>query len=200
MRLIDRNVARAVQATTWTAFARDTSAGRGRHQFFNFAKPTQVLRSPIDQVPSSSAPPTRCSDARAKGGEVTIQGDFPTIEGDDVMMRQAFSNLVRNAIEAVATVPRSEDSDRWPRRGSNLRCRSMTTAREFRLCTRARVSSLLYDQGAAPVWAWRSCRKSSSRTTAACMRRPRRQAARDQVVLPVAKGVEIPGWYSRTIS
>jgi signal transduction histidine kinase len=31
---------------------------------------------------------------------VTIQGEFPTIEGDDVMMRQAFSNLVRNAIEA----------------------------------------------------------------------------------------------------
>jgi signal transduction histidine kinase len=29
-----------------------------------------------------------------------VRGVFPTIEGDDVLLRQAFSNLVRNALEA----------------------------------------------------------------------------------------------------
>jgi two-component system sensor kinase FixL len=40
------------------------------------------------------------SDARARGGDVVVRGSFPTIEGDDVLLRQAFSNLVRNAFEA----------------------------------------------------------------------------------------------------
>ena len=31
-----------------------------------------------------------------------MRGDFPVIEGDDVLLRQAFSNLVRNAVEACA--------------------------------------------------------------------------------------------------
>ncbi len=69
--------------------------------FLNFAKPAQMAWSPIDlrAVVERAADEVR-GDARKKGGEVTIQGEFPTIEGDDVLMRQAFSNLVRNAIEA----------------------------------------------------------------------------------------------------
>jgi signal transduction histidine kinase len=39
-------------------------------------------------------------EARAHGGHVTIRGDFPIIEGDDVLLRQAFSNVARNAVEA----------------------------------------------------------------------------------------------------
>jgi signal transduction histidine kinase len=31
-----------------------------------------------------------------------LEGEFPTIEGDEVMLRQAFSNLLRNALEACA--------------------------------------------------------------------------------------------------
>ena len=40
------------------------------------------------------------AEARAHGGEVTVRGEFPVIEGDDVLLRQAFSNLLRNAVEA----------------------------------------------------------------------------------------------------
>ena len=31
---------------------------------------------------------------------MSIRGEFPTIYGDDVLLRQAFSNLLRNAVEA----------------------------------------------------------------------------------------------------
>jgi two-component system sensor histidine kinase FlrB len=46
-------------------------------------------------------------DARARGGEITVTGAFPTIDGDDVMLRQAFSNLVRNSLDACQGVGRA---------------------------------------------------------------------------------------------
>jgi len=33
---------------------------------------------------------------------VTVRGDFGAIDGDEVLLRQAFSNLLRNAVEACA--------------------------------------------------------------------------------------------------
>jgi signal transduction histidine kinase len=41
-------------------------------------------------------------DAQARGGDVTVSGAFATVDGDDVLLRQALSNLVRNAIDACA--------------------------------------------------------------------------------------------------
>jgi signal transduction histidine kinase len=38
----------------------------------------------------------------ALGGEVRVTGDFGTVEGDEVLLRQAFSNLLRNALEACS--------------------------------------------------------------------------------------------------
>src|SRR5262249_30908622 len=40
------------------------------------------------------------SEARAMGGEVELCGEFGIVEGDEVLLRQAFSNLLRNALEA----------------------------------------------------------------------------------------------------
>jgi signal transduction histidine kinase len=40
------------------------------------------------------------ADAVAKSGSVTVRGDFVPVQGDDVLLRQAFSNLCRNALEA----------------------------------------------------------------------------------------------------
>ena len=39
-------------------------------------------------------------DVTARGGEVTSRGEFGDVEGDEVLLRQAFSNLCRNALEA----------------------------------------------------------------------------------------------------
>lgn len=77
--------------------------------FLNFARPTQLTLSPVDlrAVAERAADDLR-GDARALDGDIVVAGDFATIEGDDVLLRQAFSNLLRNAIEACAgakTVP-----------------------------------------------------------------------------------------------
>ena len=38
----------------------------------------------------------------ALGGDVVLSGEFGAVEGDEVLLRQAFSNLLRNAVEACA--------------------------------------------------------------------------------------------------
>ncbi len=78
--------------------------------FLNFARPQQLMLSPIDvrAVAERAADEVR-SEARAHGGDVVVKGEFPVIEGDDVLLRQAFSNLLRNAVEAcvdASTEPR----------------------------------------------------------------------------------------------
>ena len=77
--------------------------------FLNFAKPDQPTLSPVDlgAIAERAADDLR-ADARALGGDIRVQGEFATIEGDDVLLRQAFSNLLRNALEscaAAATAP-----------------------------------------------------------------------------------------------
>jgi signal transduction histidine kinase len=71
--------------------------------FLNFARPTQLMLSPVDlrTVAERAADDLR-GDARTLGGEITVSGEFATIEGDDVLLRQALSNLLRNGIEACA--------------------------------------------------------------------------------------------------
>jgi signal transduction histidine kinase len=71
--------------------------------FLNFARPAQVSLSPVNlrAVVERAIDEVR-SDARARGGNVDINGDFGVVDGDDVLLRQAFSNLLRNALEACA--------------------------------------------------------------------------------------------------
>jgi signal transduction histidine kinase len=40
-------------------------------------------------------------DARAHGGEITVRGEFGTLDGDEVLLTQALVNLVRNGVEAA---------------------------------------------------------------------------------------------------
>jgi two-component system sensor histidine kinase AtoS len=71
--------------------------------FLNFARPTQLMLSPVDlRIVADRAADDLRAEARALGGDITLSGDFATIEGDDVLLRQALSNLLRNAIEACA--------------------------------------------------------------------------------------------------
>ena len=78
--------------------------------FLNFAKPAQLTLSPVDlhSIAERAADEVR-TEARARGGDVIVRGEFPVIEGDDVLLRQAFSNLLRNAVEAcvdASTIPK----------------------------------------------------------------------------------------------
>jgi signal transduction histidine kinase len=71
--------------------------------FLNFARPAQLTLSRVDlRVICERAAEEVRADARTMGGDVTVRGTFGTIDGDEVLLRQAFSNLLRNAVEACA--------------------------------------------------------------------------------------------------
>ena len=69
--------------------------------FLNFAKPAQLTLSEVTlgAICERAAAEIR-PDARALGGEVEVRGEFGVVEGDEVLLRQAISNLLRNALEA----------------------------------------------------------------------------------------------------
>jgi signal transduction histidine kinase len=66
-------------------------------KFLEFARPERVTLQPLalELVVRRAV-----HDVDADGAHVTVDGSFGQVEGDDVLLRQAFSNLVRNALEA----------------------------------------------------------------------------------------------------
>ena len=82
------------------------SLGQVVTNFLNFARPAELTLTSVDlRVVCERAAEEVRADARTLGGDVEVQGEFDVIEGDDVLLRQAFSNLLRNALEACAAVP-----------------------------------------------------------------------------------------------
>jgi signal transduction histidine kinase len=71
--------------------------------FLNFARPAQLTLTDVDlgAICERAADEIR-PDARALGGDVEVRGEFGIVEGDEVLLRQAMSNLLRNALEACA--------------------------------------------------------------------------------------------------
>src|SRR3954452_7383490 len=84
---------------------RDETEARGQvvTNFLNFARPTELTLAPVDMaaIADRAAEEIR-GEARTRGGDVTVRGEFARIDGDEVLLRQAFSNLCRNALEACA--------------------------------------------------------------------------------------------------
>ncbi len=76
--------------------------------FLSFARPAELALSRIDLlgICERAADEIR-ADARALGGDVTVRGEFAVIDGDDVLLRQAFSNLLRNALDACVAASAS---------------------------------------------------------------------------------------------
>ena len=71
--------------------------------FLNFARPAQLSLSDVDlRVICERVADDVRGEARALGGDVTVRGTFGRLQGDEVLLRQAFSNLLRNAVEACA--------------------------------------------------------------------------------------------------
>ena len=83
--------------------AETESLGEIVTNFLNFARPAQLtlsdvdLRAVCDRVAEEVRP-----EARGLGGDVTLRGTFGKLQGDEVLLRQAFSNLLRNAVEACS--------------------------------------------------------------------------------------------------
>ena len=65
--------------------------------FLRFARPEPLVMAPVDL----RAVIVRAAEDLA-GDAVSVRGEFGTVDGDDVLLRQAFSNLVRNSLEACA--------------------------------------------------------------------------------------------------
>lgn len=71
--------------------------------FLNFAKPAELVRAAVDLTAliQRAADDVR-ADWGGQRGDVEISGEFGRVNGDEVLLRQAFSNLCRNALEACA--------------------------------------------------------------------------------------------------
>jgi nitrogen fixation/metabolism regulation signal transduction histidine kinase len=74
--------------------------------FLNFARPTELALGPVDMgaIAERAAEEIR-QEVTARGGSVQVRGEFEAVEGDEVLLRQAFSNLCRNALEACSDRP-----------------------------------------------------------------------------------------------
>lgn len=65
--------------------------------FLKFARPERLALAPVDL---KSVITRAVDDLPGAAAFTIVQGSFGTIEGDEVLLRQAFSNLVRNSLEA----------------------------------------------------------------------------------------------------
>ncbi len=71
--------------------------------FLNFAKPAELTLAPVDMRSIvERAAEEIAGDVQARAGSVSVRGSFGVVNGDEVLLRQAFSNLCRNALEACA--------------------------------------------------------------------------------------------------
>jgi signal transduction histidine kinase len=79
--------------------AETTALGEVVTNFLRFARPEHLMMAPVDL----RAVITRAiEDVPGAAAVVKLEGDFSTVDGDDVLLRRAFSNLVRNSLEACA--------------------------------------------------------------------------------------------------
>ena len=69
--------------------------------FLNFARPTQLAVTPVDlgQVAQRVAEELQ-ADVTTHNGRLSVSGTWAVVDGDEVLLRQALSNLARNAVEA----------------------------------------------------------------------------------------------------
>ena len=69
--------------------------------FLNFAKPADLVLTPVDMrsIAERALDDIR-AEVSARGGQAIVTGHFAEVEGDEVLLRQALSNLCRNALEA----------------------------------------------------------------------------------------------------
>jgi nitrogen fixation/metabolism regulation signal transduction histidine kinase len=68
--------------------------------FLNFARPEQVSFAPVGVEPLARRAADDLRHELPAGTNVEVTGEFPDIDGDEVLLRQVFGNLIRNAAEA----------------------------------------------------------------------------------------------------
>jgi two-component system sensor histidine kinase PilS (NtrC family) len=79
--------------------AETTALGEVVTNFLRFARPEQLAMAPVDL---RAVIVRAVEDLPGSADAVAVEGEFGTIDGDDVLLRQAFNNLFRNSLEACA--------------------------------------------------------------------------------------------------
>ena len=118
--------------------------------FLNFARPAQLTltRVSLKAIIDRAADEVR-GDLRALGGDVEVSGDFGDLDGDEVLLRQAFSNLLRNAVEAStggALPPRIQIQSELDRVQRVSKISVNDNGPGIAGAARARVPSVLHDE------------------------------------------------------
>ena len=76
--------------------------------FLNFARPEQVMLARVDLEALVRRVAADLQPELPAGATIDVKGHFAPMDGDEVMLRQTFVNLIRNAVEAceaASTVP-----------------------------------------------------------------------------------------------
>lgn len=76
-----------------------TALGEVVTNFLNFARPERLSLAEVDL---GAIIRRAVEDVDAAGGRIDVEGEFGSVNGDEVLLRQAISNLVRNGVEAAA--------------------------------------------------------------------------------------------------
>ncbi len=69
-------------------------------EFLRFARPLEVSREPVQTAQLVRTVLDECAQ-QFPGVRFSSEGDFPVVEGDESLLRQALANLARNAAEAT---------------------------------------------------------------------------------------------------
>jgi signal transduction histidine kinase len=69
--------------------------------FLNFARPATLTLAPVDmRALAERAAEEFRAEAEKHGGRIRVSGEWADVHGDEILLRQALSNLCRNALEA----------------------------------------------------------------------------------------------------
>ena len=75
--------------------------------FLNFARPDQLLLASVDLGRIAQRAADDLQHELPAGTTINMAGEFAEIDGDDVLLRKVFSNLLRNAVEACESTGRT---------------------------------------------------------------------------------------------
>ena len=100
-RLIDPNALPANYRPYLEGIRQETDAlGKVVTNFLNFARPEQLVFSRVELQAIAARAADDLRHELPANTSIEVEGDLGAIQGDDVVLRQMFSNLVRNAAEA----------------------------------------------------------------------------------------------------
>ena len=100
-RLIDPNALPSQYKPYLEGIRQETEAlGKVVTNFLNFARPEQLVFSRVELQSVAARAADDLRHELPANTTIEVRGDLGVIQGDDVVLRQMFSNLVRNAAEA----------------------------------------------------------------------------------------------------